>query len=127
MKSLLQKAISEYTDLGIDQPGSIHTSSCQVPGAGKSRRVCGIHALPSHPKPAATNCGVQFIYGTLDCKAEADKFIEGSVEPSGLQLYAKMPQKEWDEWLQLFKDRLTVVLGYSIGEPEDGYEFQYWE
>lgn len=68
-----------------------------------------------------------FVNGCPQWYEGADKFIEGSVEPSGLQLYAKMAQKEWDEWLQLFKDRLTVVLGYSIGEPEDGYEFQYWE
>lgn len=44
-----------------------------------------------------------------------------------MQLYAEMPQEEWDEWLQIFKDKLTAVLGYSIGEPEDGYEFKYWE
>ena len=41
--------------------------------------------------------------------------------------YAEMPQEEWNEWLQLFKNRLTRALGYSIGEPEDGYEFKYWE
>ena len=68
-----------------------------------------------------------FVNGCPQWYEGADKFIEGSVEHSWLQLYAKMPQKEWDEWLQLFKDRLTVVLGYSIGEPEDGYEFQYSE
>lgn len=58
---------------------------------------------------------------------EDDKWIEGSVEVSGLQLYAEMPWEEWHEWLQNFKDKATVALGYPIGEPEDGYEFKYWE
>ena len=35
--------------------------------------------------------------------------------------------EEWDEWLQLFKNKATVVLGYPIGEPEDGYDFKYRE
>ena len=43
------------------------------------------------------------------------------------KIYTEMPQEEWDEWLQRFKDKLTAALGYSIGEPEDGYEFKYWE
>lgn len=68
-----------------------------------------------------------FSAGCPQWYGENDKLIEGSLEPSGLQLYAEMPQEEWDEWLQSFKDKLTAVLGYSIGEPEDGYEFKYWE
>ena len=43
---------------------------------------------------------------------DGEKIIEGSLEPSGLQLYAEMPQSEWDTWLQLFKDKSTAVLGY---------------
>ena len=68
-----------------------------------------------------------FVNGCPQWHGEPDKLIEGSVEPSGLQLYAEMPQEEWNEWLQLFKTRLTRTLGYSIGEPEAGYEFKYWE
>ena len=43
------------------------------------------------------------------------------------KIYAEMPLEEWNEWLQLFKEKATVVLGYPIGEPEDGYGFKYWE
>lgn len=43
------------------------------------------------------------------------------------KIYAEMPSEEWNEWLQLFKDKATVVLGYPIGEPEDGFDFKYWE
>ncbi|MBO5031834.1 MAG: hypothetical protein J6C19_16020 [Lachnospiraceae bacterium] len=68
-----------------------------------------------------------FVNGCPQWYGEDGKFIEASVEPSGLQLYGKMPQKEWDEWLQIFKDKTTAALGYAIGEPEDGYDFQYWE
>lgn len=53
--------------------------------------------------------------------------IEGSVEPSGLQLYAEMPQDEWNKWLCSLKEKLTSALGYPIGEPEDGYQFKYWD
>ena len=46
---------------------------------------------------------------------------------SGLQLYAKqLTEKEWNEWLQLFKDKATAAVGYPVGEPEDGYRFKYW-
>lgn len=55
------------------------------------------------------------------------KRIEASVEPSGLQFYAEMPQEEWMEWLHLFKDKATEALGYPIGEPEDGYKFKIYD
>ena len=45
----------------------------------------------------------------------------------GLQRYAEIPQEKWKEWLQLFKDRATAVLEYPVGEPEDGYDFMYWD
>lgn len=69
----------------------------------------------------------RFVNGCPQWYHENGKLIEGSVEPSGLQLYAEMPQEEWNEWLQLFKDKASTVLGYRIGEPEDGYDFKYWE
>lgn len=68
-----------------------------------------------------------FTNGCPQWYGEDNKFIEGSVEPSGLQLYAKLPQEEWNEWIQIFKEKATEVLGYPIGEPEDGYDFKYWE
>lgn len=68
-----------------------------------------------------------FVDGCPQWQEKPDKLIEGSVEPGGLQLYAEMPEEEWEEWLRLFKTRLTDALGYPVGEPEDGYEFQYWE
>lgn len=56
-----------------------------------------------------------------------DKLIEASVESSGLQFYAKLPSEEWEEWIALFKKKATELLGYEIGEPEDGFEFRYYE
>lgn len=56
------------------------------------------------------------------------KRIDASVEPSGLQFYAAgLSQEEWKEWLQLLKERASAELGYPIGEPEDGFEFKYWD
>ena len=49
-----------------------------------------------------------------------------SIEPSGLQIAGIMPNDIWEEWYALLKKRLTEVLGYEIGEPEEGYEFKYF-
>lgn len=37
-----------------------------------------------------------------------------------------MPDDIWEEWYNLLKKRLTEVLGYEIGEPEEGYDFKYF-
>lgn len=56
-----------------------------------------------------------------------NKIIVVSVEPSGLQFYCEgLSEEEWTNWIELFKKRATEILGYSIGEPEDGFEFKYW-
>lgn len=53
--------------------------------------------------------------------------ICASVEPGGIQISGVMPEKLWDSWYDTLKKRLTDVLGYEIGEPEEGYKFKYWE
>ena len=65
-------------------------------------------------------------YGTYGTDKDVNKTIEVSVEPSGLQFYGRMSEKEWESWISLFKKRATEVLGYEIGEPEDGYDFVYF-
>jgi len=50
-----------------------------------------------------------------------ERIITASVEPSGLQFYAELPQEEWDFWFELFKNRASEILGFEIGEPEDGF------
>lgn len=50
-----------------------------------------------------------------------------SVEPGGLQFYAESPQEEWDSWFKLFKIKASEILGYEVGEPEDGFEFYFYE
>ncbi len=37
-----------------------------------------------------------------------------------------MPNDIWEEWYSLLKLKLTDVLGYEIGEPEDGFEFKHF-
>lgn len=56
-----------------------------------------------------------------------EKLIQVSIEPSGLQFYAEFDEHEWNEWFSLFKKRASDILGYEVGEPEDGYEFYYWD
>lgn len=66
------------------------------------------------------------IDGTPQWYSKNGKRIEVSVEPSGLQFYAEMPKEEWNAWFELFKSRASEQLGYTIGEPEDGFEFYFW-
>lgn len=49
-----------------------------------------------------------------------------SVEPSGIQIAGIMPEEVWNLWYENLKTKLTNALGYEIGEPEDGYDFKYW-
>lgn len=53
--------------------------------------------------------------------------VWASVEPSGIQIAGVMPDDIWEEWYSLLKKRLTEALGYEIGEPEEGYDFKYFE
>ena len=53
-------------------------------------------------------------------------YLEYSLEPGGVQISGKMPNKIWNEWYSTFKARLTEALGYEIGEPEEGCQFKYW-
>lgn len=50
-----------------------------------------------------------------------------SVEPSGIQIAGTMPDDIWEEWYCLLKKRLTEALGYEIGEPEEGFDFKYFD
>ena len=68
-----------------------------------------------------------FVDGCPLWYGEDGKRIDGSVEPSGLQLSGELPEGEWEEWLELFKEKATAVLGYPIGEPEDGYDFRRYD
>ena len=55
------------------------------------------------------------------------KLIEASLEASGLQFYAELPQQEWDDWFADFKNKAEKILGYPIGEPEAGFDFRIYE
>lgn len=61
--------------------------------------------------------GIPYWFGQED----DDVFIEASVEPGGLSFYAQMNQSDWDFWITRFKSEATKVLGYDVGEPEDGF------
>lgn len=52
---------------------------------------------------------------------EDDVFITASVEPSGLSFYAQMSDDDWRSWIERFKVEATQVLGFTVGEPEDGF------
>lgn len=53
--------------------------------------------------------------------------LVASVEPSGIQIFGEMPEEIWESWYSELKAKLTAALGYEIGEPEDGYDFKYWD
>lgn len=56
-------------------------------------------------------------------KNNDERIINASIEPSGLQFYARLPKEEWELWFEEFKKKATEVLGFEVGEPEDGYDF----
>ena len=68
-----------------------------------------------------------FVDGCPQWYGFENKLIEASVEPSGLQFYAKLPQEEWEAWFVLFQQRATALLGYPVGEPEDGFDFLLYD
>lgn len=39
----------------------------------------------------------------------------------------RAPDDIWKVWYRELKEKLTAALGYEIGEPEDGFDFKYWE
>lgn len=49
-----------------------------------------------------------------------------SVEPGGIQISGLMMYEIWRKWYPNLKRNLSDVLGYEIGEPEEGYDFKYW-
>lgn len=71
--------------------------------------------------------GMPYWKGYESCPHWVEDEIDlwASVEPSGIQIFGTMPEEIWRDWIKTLKDRLTEVLGYEIGEPEDGCEFRY--
>lgn len=61
------------------------------------------------------------------CWIGDDIDLWASVESSGIKLAGTMPEKIWNEWYDTLKNKLSEALGYSIGEPEEGFRFKYWE
>ncbi len=55
------------------------------------------------------------------------KHISVSVEPSGLQFFGYLPKDEFEAWFTEFKKKASVIMGYEVGEPEDGFEFRIYE
>ena len=55
------------------------------------------------------------------------EYITVSVEPSGLQFFGELDKDIFEKWIKLFKEKATIVLGYEIGEPEDGYKFKFYD
>ncbi len=51
---------------------------------------------------------------------EDEKYVLGSIEPSGLHFEANMDKGEWMDWKSQFKKIATEVLGFKVGEIEEG-------
>ena len=49
--------------------------------------------------------------------------IQGSVEPGGLQLSGHLPGPVWEDWLERFRREASALLGYAVGEQEEGFAF----
>lgn len=51
---------------------------------------------------------------------ENEKHILASIEPSGLHFSANMEENEWNSWKSDFKKLATEILGFKVGEIEEG-------
>lgn len=51
---------------------------------------------------------------------EDEKYVLASIEPGGLQFEANMDKDEWLSWKTDFKKIATEVLGFNVGEIEEG-------
>ncbi|MFJ7665735.1 hypothetical protein ACIQXI_01425 [Lysinibacillus sp. NPDC097195] len=61
--------------------------------------------------------GIPYWFG----QEEDDVFIMASVEPSGLSFFAQMEMEDWHSWIERFKVEATKIVGFEVGEPEDGF------
>lgn len=52
-------------------------------------------------------------------------YLCASVEPSGLKFEGNLVADIWEFWIDEFKRKASDALEYSIGEPEEGYDFLY--
>lgn len=51
---------------------------------------------------------------------ENEKYILASMEPGGLHFEGNMDDKEWLIWKTNFKKTATEILGFKVGEIEEG-------
>jgi hypothetical protein len=49
-----------------------------------------------------------------------EKYVNASVEPSGLQFTGQMSDVEWERWKKQIKEIASQKLGFKIGEIELG-------
>lgn len=48
------------------------------------------------------------------------KHVYSDVEPSGFKLIGRMEDKEWKSWIEEFKQQATIILGFKVGDIEEG-------
>lgn len=58
---------------------------------------------------------------------DSDRYLTVSVEPSGLQVLGSLDDEEFEKWFLLLRKKLTKALEYEVGEPEEGFEFNFYE
>lgn len=58
---------------------------------------------------------------------EEESHLTASVEPGGLQIYGKLPEAVWEDWITDFKRRAAEIVGYPVGEPADGFACRVYD
>lgn len=98
----------------------VHNHNLNIPYTLPQDVQVGLEALYAQMPHWLGYCdGAAQWYGSEGDEA----FISACVEPSGLQFYAKLPDDQWQAWFTLFLSRASALLGYAVGEPEDGFDF----
>jgi hypothetical protein len=44
------------------------------------------------------------------------RLVDITIESRSLQLYAELPEEEWNIWFSLFSSRVSKILGYQVTE-----------
>lgn len=48
------------------------------------------------------------------------RYVSSSSELSGFKLIGRMKEEEWKKWIQEFKQQATAILGFKVGDIEEG-------
>lgn len=56
-----------------------------------------------------------------------EQYLTASVEPGGLQIYGRLPEPVWEDWIAVFERRAAEITGCPVGEAADGFACRVYD